>query len=135
MEIQGSEKNRYLVLLYEAVGSAFLILSINFGQANQMVPLTHSLVLFAMTVFVTPVSGGHLNPAVTIGVLIYEGPGERFYNLVFAILIFFAQLYGSAVGALLVLQGTRLSESGTDPMMYRMCHPETIGCRPGEYTL
>ena len=44
-------------------------------------------------------------PSITVGVLVYEGPKENSHNIAYAALIFFAQLYGSAVGALLVLLG------------------------------
>ena len=46
------------------------------------------------------VSGGHFNPAVTLGVLIAEGKENFMMNLPYAFAIIFAQLVGATAGCL-----------------------------------
>jgi glycerol uptake facilitator-like aquaporin len=46
------------------------------------------------------VSGGHFNPAVTLGVLIAEGRDNFMMNLPYAIAIIFAQIVGATAGCL-----------------------------------
>jgi len=90
MEVQGSENNRYIVFLYEAIGTALMIVALNFGMGNRLVPATMGFTLFITTVFFGPLSGGHFNPAVTLGVLIHEVKQNSAYNITYAILIFTA---------------------------------------------
>ena len=47
-----------------------------------------------------PISNAHINPAVTVGVLINEG--ITFDNILFTILIWFSQLVGATLGAFFV---------------------------------
>ena len=92
MDIQGSENHRYLILLYEAAGTALLMIALNFGQANGLVAVTVSLALFIATVFFSPFTGGNFNPAVTIGTLAYKGLDDNVgsNNFWFAMLMIFA---------------------------------------------
>ena len=58
------------------IGTATLIIAVNWGvnlvTANFQ-PISVGLTLFANISILGPVSGGHFNPAVTMGVFIKEG--------------------------------------------------------------
>ena len=82
------------ILLTELIGTCLLMLSANMaGSELLVVPLTY----FALIVCTYEVSGGLLNPAISVGVYI----GEKKYvkHLLFMFFICIAQL----VGALLAL--------------------------------
>ena len=67
MEVEGGRNNKFIVCIYEAIGTAFLINSMNWcGKNSQAIGLTY----FANVMMFGPVSGGHFNPAITFGVLI-----------------------------------------------------------------
>jgi len=73
MEVAGGKENRMSVCLHEAFGSMLLLLAINWGTASGTTAETVGLVIFAAFVMTGSVSGGHLNPAVTLGVWINYG--------------------------------------------------------------
>lgn len=65
-----SHNNKCFVCLYEMIGTAVLIGALNLsgGKAEAV-----SIALFCIAIFLGPVSGGHVNPAVTLAVFIAEG--------------------------------------------------------------
>jgi aquaporin Z len=73
MEVLGAVNNKFLVCIYEALGTALLLIALNMsgpdgGTDAQAVASS----LFIGIVIFGPISGGHFNPAVTIAVWIKE---------------------------------------------------------------
>jgi glycerol uptake facilitator-like aquaporin len=56
-----------VALIYEFIGSFGLLMAIVATKGN---PVGIGIILFIMLLIGAPISGGHFNPAVTIGVLI-----------------------------------------------------------------
>ena len=74
MEVPGGHKNKIWVYIFEAIGTSNLLSAINMCASfagNQ--PFAISLTILANICIFGSVTGGHFNPAVTIGVLIAEG--------------------------------------------------------------
>ena len=58
--------------------------------------------LFAMIIIFGDVTGGHFNPAVTLGVMTWQFfKGDTINKMIFGILIILAQCFGAIGGALL----------------------------------
>ena len=73
-------------MVYEAIGSAFIMISINWGaymQDGQFGPICVGATLFADIVIFGPITGGHFNPAVTFGVIVREGMENIKKNIVY----------------------------------------------------
>ncbi|HEX6229174.1 MAG TPA: aquaporin [Solirubrobacterales bacterium] len=88
-----------VVVLFVATGS-----QAQFGSDFAVVGLVHAFVLFGLVVMFGVVSGGHFNPAVTLGAL-----AIRRINPVDAAIYMLAQLSGGVLGALLA-KGLLLDE-------------------------
>jgi aquaporin Z len=74
MEVDGGHANKGSVLLYELIGTALLILSVNASvKFGDFLPVCVGAMLFANIAFMGGVSGGHYNPAVSLGVFVSEG--------------------------------------------------------------
>ena len=76
MEVKGGWENKGYVLLFEMIGTANLLYAINSSAANNhgnWLPFAVGLTIFGNICIFGEVTGGHFNPAVTIGVLIAEG--------------------------------------------------------------
>ena len=124
MEKPDGEKFFAPILLTELVGTCLLMLSANLaGDDNIVVPLTY----FALIICAYEVSGGYLNPAVTVGVYI----GEKGYvkHLLFMIFLCLAQFFGAllslAFGYLLRVTIKRkvVGEQYLEPNVYAQAPP------------
>ena len=75
MEVPGGKDRKLFVCLYELVGTAVLICALNIsgGSAEAV-----GIALFTIAIFIGPVSGGHVNPAVSLAVFIKEGDCANF---------------------------------------------------------
>ena len=89
-----------VVTLYVAVGGA----AAQFGSDFAVIGLVHAFVLFFLVTSFGSVSGGHFNPAVTIG-----AAAMRKIDAVDGVVYILAQLSGGVLGALLV-KGLLLDE-------------------------
>jgi glycerol uptake facilitator-like aquaporin len=69
MEVPGGEKNKMIVCIYEAFGTALLLIAVNWGS-NSGQAAAVSITLFINIMIFGGASGGHFNPAVSIGVYI-----------------------------------------------------------------
>ena len=94
--VPGGDRTKCWVLLYEAVGTCILIGALNISQGNAA---SLGTALFAIAIFLGPVCGGHVNPAVTIAVWINKG--DKGANFVYMLMIIAAQLCGAGVGVTL----------------------------------
>ena len=105
MEVPGGHANKLTVCLYEMIGTAFLLVGINLSRnlgAGSFQPVGVGLTLFGNIIMFGAISGGHFNPAVTLGVLIREGPKKIRTNFTFAFMIIAFQLIGATLGCLFV---------------------------------
>lgn len=116
MEVKNGSSFKKAVLFAEFLGTCGLILSVNMSNST-----THiSIACFVMIVLFGGISGGHINPAVTIGVYIERK--EYAKNIWFAIMIMLAQFAG-AVFALVIgymLRVTVITSSGIESFSPRV---------------
>ena len=88
MEVAGSEKRVALVFIYEAIGTMLFVYSILL-TAN---PVSIAFSLFASIVLFGAVTGGHFNPAVTLGVYVSEAQWRK--NAFWLVTVILAQVLG-----------------------------------------
>tara|TARA_B110000285_G_C14906377_1_gene505742 strand:- start:427 stop:771 length:345 start_codon:yes stop_codon:yes gene_type:complete len=105
MEVPGGKQNLGYVLLFEAIGTANLLYAINTSASDggHLQPFAIGFTIFGNICIFGNTSGGHFNPAVTLGVLIAEGREKLLGNIPYAIAIIFAQLVGATAGCLSTL--------------------------------
>jgi len=94
MEVDGGSNTKCLVCLYECIGTGILVAAVNLSGGNAFAV---GIALFAIAMFLGPVSGGHVNPAVTLAVWIKTGCGQ----LPFALMIMVSQLIGGCLGCII----------------------------------
>ena len=107
MEVPGGNSNKLVVFLCEALGTAFLLMAVNFGGLSGNTPLVVALTVTGFAQMVGPISGGHFNPAITIAMFIKElgQPTNNVtwdYNALFAVGIILSQLVGGIIGVCIV---------------------------------
>lgn len=99
MEVPGARSgNKFFVFLYELLGTAMLLISINWASTSGSVAEAVGLTVFVCAQIMGGISGGHFNPAVTIGMLWKEGKEHFAGNLVFAFFIIIFQGLGAIIG-------------------------------------
>ena len=82
MEIDGAEKRKGLVMLCEMLGTALYIYGIIMTGTAASIPVS----LFASIIIFGAITGGHFNPAVSMGVYLAEGKNYS-KNLIFLLMI------------------------------------------------
>src|SRR5580704_1123511 len=100
------------VLVFGGVGSAVLAGS-HIGFVG--VSFAFGLSLLAMVYTIGPISGCHINPAVTLGVLMAKKIGSKD-----AMMYMLAQVVGAVIGAAVILMVARGGPSGYDPTVAGM---------------
>jgi len=114
METKLGHKRKFIVTLYEAVGTALFTYCILVSTADA---IAAACGLFAMIVIFGDVTGGHFNPAVTLGVLVWQFfQSDPISKLLFSFLIILGQCLGALGGALLASYALRVD--GTVPKEY-----------------
>ena len=99
METKLGHNRKLIVALYEAMGTGLFTYCILVSTADA---IAASLSLFAMIIIFGPVTGGHFNPAVTLGVALWQiFKGNVISTLIMSVLIIAGQLVGAVAGALL----------------------------------
>jgi glycerol uptake facilitator-like aquaporin len=78
--------------LYEFLGTAILIGALNLSKGN---PFAVTIALTTIAMFIGPISGGHVNPAVSTAVFIVEGQLD---NALFFLMIIASQFAGAFFG-------------------------------------
>ena len=101
MEYPNGKDNKKWVCLAEVFGTFVLTVSVNYGsQSGGIAP---ALGQFACCILIGPISNAHINPAVTMGTLLYLGISKD--NFLFTLAIWLAQL----IGAILAMLWVRMS--------------------------
>ena len=92
MEVKNNPHSLLTVMVCETIGTAFFIYAILMTEAAVAIPF----MLFASIMIFGAVSGGHFNPAVTLGVFL--GQGEDYgKNFVYMILVWVSQFLGGGL--------------------------------------
>lgn len=112
METPTGHDRKGLVCFYEFLGQIFFmyIVLVGGGSGSDAWGISGPLVLFAIVNIFGGVSGGHFNPAVTLGVYVREAKWAE--NFIFMIMIIASQLAGALVGMLLAYLVLRIPVAG-----------------------
>jgi len=107
MEVPGGSQNKGLVCLHELLGTCWLFCTVNMTAGKSYQAVAVGLSLIANIILLGPISNSHVNPAVTLGVLVREAGEERSKgkmgkNVAFAVMIMLSQILGATVGAFIV---------------------------------
>jgi len=106
---EGGYVNKYWCAGHELLGTAFLLLAVNWGTISGYTPQAVGLTVFAFAIVLGPVSGGHFNPAITIALFMRECRRNFFPNLLVALLYISAQIVGGLIGVIVALLGIGLA--------------------------
>ena len=104
-------QNKYWAAFFEFVGTAFLLLAVNWGRVSGATPQGVSLTVFSFGLILGPISGGHFNPAVTVALFFRENKRNFIPNLLTALLYIVAQILGGCLGVLIALLGLGMAEN------------------------
>ena len=92
MEVEGANEHKFSVFIYELLGTAVLVFNILVSNGDAIVgPLSVFLIILVLA----PVTGSHINPAVTIGVYVSRCKFRQ--DFLFLLLMIFAQILGGMV--------------------------------------
>ena len=92
MEAKGDRKRQAWTLLAEALGTALLVLGLNWGGVGSDAPVVVGLTLFMVMEVLGPIGGNLFNPAVTLAMMIKLKHGEAEASPFFGLLIIVAQM-------------------------------------------
>ena len=95
MEVASSANRMPLVFAYEALGTMLFVYSILLTNN----PISISFSLFASIILFGSITGGHFNPAVTLGVYIKENKYAE--NLRWLFFVILAQILGAFLAQML----------------------------------
>lgn len=112
METAKGHDRKFLVMLYEFMGEAFFmyLVIVSAVTGSDTWGITGPLALFVMINIFGGVSGGHFNPAVTLGVYVREAKFAE--NFIFMLLIIASQCAGAIFGMLVSMIVVRIPENG-----------------------
>lgn len=99
MEVAGGKRNKTIVFIYEAIGTGLLLYAINIQKGTTFGQFGIAFMLFAMILIGGPITGGHFNPAVTLGVYISNVKWREDWQIF--LLMLFAQFFGALWGVCL----------------------------------
>ena len=112
METGKGHDRKFTVCLYEFLGQVFFMYAVlvSGGSGSDKWGVTGPLALFAVVNIFGGVSGGHFNPAVTLGVYVREAKWA--HNFIFLVMIIASQIAGALVGMLLAFLVLRIQVDG-----------------------
>lgn len=112
MDSARGHKRKFQVAMCEFLGQVFFMYAVNVSGAtgSDSWGITGPLALFAVVNIFGGISGGHFNPAVTLGVYFREK--DYAGNFIFMIMYIAAQLAGAMVGMLLSIFAIRATKEG-----------------------
>lgn len=87
MEVPNGNKHRGQLCFYEGFGTAILLISVNWGALGPSQATAVGFGIWTYILFLSPMCGGHVNPAVTLSVLIKCGLQNAKQNLLSALTI------------------------------------------------
>ena len=128
MEVPGGKSNKLTVCFYEALGTAGLIIAINWSATTDN-PLNANVIgMYIMTAALCwgGITGGHFNAAITIAVFIKEARKSKLENYLFFFMIIFAQVIGAFVGVCIVRGGVVLKDCQIYPNIGKLCPPQFL---------
>lgn len=114
MEVPGGKQFKVKVCIAEIIGTFLLLVAVNYGSASG--GIAPALALFAACLLIGPISGAHINPAVTMGVLLTQGLTKE--NCVFTLIIWISQIIGATLGVLWVRISSVVKLNEFDPKCY-----------------
>lgn len=112
MEVPGGFNNKFFVLMSELIGTAFVMMAVNWGGVQDATPQCVGLTVFILIQIFGQISGGHFNPAVTLAFLFKEGKANWMRNFTFSIMIIIAQGLGGLLGTAITAGGFRFEKQG-----------------------
>lgn len=101
MEVPGGHKNKTFVLLSELIGTCFLMIVINWSSVTDTTPQCAGFAVMMLVQIFGSTSGGHFNPAVTLGMLLKEGSAHWLRNTAMAFAMIIFQGAGAALGCVI----------------------------------
>ena len=112
MDNERGHSRKALVCLNEFMGQVFFmyIVLVSAGTGSDAWGITGPLALFAVVNIFGGISGGHFNPAVTLGIYVREGKYAE--NFIFALMYIFSQACGALVGMSLAYLVLRIEVDG-----------------------
>ena len=141
MEVPGGTENKLVVCLCEFLGTAFLLLAVNWGGTSGNTPIAVGLTVMGFAQMLGPISGGHFNPAITMGMFIKElgKPTNNVtwkHNLGFACMIIISQVIGGILGVTMTALAMNLTPQPdnklpTPPTNYITQLCPASGCNDG----
>ena len=112
METPQGHDRKTLVCLNEFLGQVFFMYAVlvSVGSDSLYKGIVGPLALFAIVNIFGGISGGHFNPAVTLGVYVREAKWEK--NFIMLITIIASQISGAIIGMLLASVVLRIEQDG-----------------------
>ena len=99
MEVPQGKQHKTIVLIYEALGTGFLLYAINMTSGSPNAKFGIAFTIFALILIGGPITGAHYNPAVTIAVFISNKHWREDWQ--FAVMIMLSQFFGAIWGVCL----------------------------------
>jgi len=96
METHSAKNNKFIVFVYEYIGTAFLLYAINMVTQNHYGVFGIILTLFANLLIAAPISGALFNPAVTVGIFVCNKTKSADIDMF--LIMLFAQFFGAFHG-------------------------------------
>lgn len=113
MEVLGGSQNKFFVLISELLGTAFVMMAVNWGGVSDRTPQCVGFIVFVLAQIFGSISGGHFNPAVTVGMLFKLGKGHWVRNFAMAFAMIIAQGLGGLLGAAITAGGFSFEKQGS----------------------